>query len=29
MRTAVWIVSIEVLKRVAPDELKEFENSED
>jgi len=28
MRTAVWIVSIELLKRIAPEEVREFENSE-
>jgi len=28
MRTAIWVTSMEVLRKVAPHELDEFENSE-
>lgn len=29
MRTAIWITSMELLKRAAPAELEEFEDSEE
>gem|GEM_PF-4180783 len=28
MRTAIWVASMEILRKVAPHELEEFENSE-
>lgn len=28
MRTTIWVTSMEVLRKVAPHELDEFENSE-